>query len=293
MKNFRTAIKSKYNLPTTVEKTFSGIPTLSGITIFESGWENNTPGKSFGPYVREYYLLHFVLEGKGTYEIHGKKHTIKKNQVFLIPPDVKTTYTADGKDPWKYFWIGFNANQCDNLLEACGFDGTKYVVPFSDMLLINRAIKKLYTVKTNLVAYDYFIHGCLYELLGCMLHNAKKEYSSMDDNAHVVTAKNFIEGHFTEPITISDVAKHVGLDRSYFSRIFKESTKVSPQEYLMDTRLKQALILVSQTSLPLSQIALKCAFNDYSHFYKAFSKKYGQTPGSFRRAMQNQPPTNG
>ncbi len=287
MRNYRTT-KNEYPLPTTVEKNFSSVPTLSDVTIYESGWETNTPKKGFGPYVRDYYLLHFVLEGKGTYTIGDKTFTVHKNQVFLIPPKRSTTYVADEAEPWTYFWIGFNSVQCKALMEACGFSENNYVLPFADTNWVKRQIRKLYSLKAYPIAYDYSIHGCLYELLGDILYASQKNHLSIKNNAYVFNAKSFIETHFTENISVGDIAKHVGLNRSYFSRIFKTATDVTPQEYLMDTRLTHALLLLSQTKLPLGEISLKCAFNDYSHFYKAFAKKYGLSPGAYRTYAQRE-----
>ncbi|MBQ3047301.1 MAG: AraC family transcriptional regulator [Clostridia bacterium] len=288
MKTYHSIPKRKKQsiLPTVVEKNFPSIPNLSDMTIYESGWENNAPGKSFGPYVRDYYLLHFVLEGKGTYIIDGKELAVKSNQVFLIPPNVTTTYFAHSEDPWKYFWIGFNANQCKDLMESCGFYDGIYILPFTDMPIVKQQIKKLYSIKTDMIAYDYFAHGALYELLGCLLHNSQKDFLPLKNDIYVINAKNYIENHFDEKITITDIARHVGLDRSYFSRFFKLKTKVSPQTYLIDTRLKHALLLISQTNLSFSEISQKCAFNDYSHFYKSFQKKYVRTPKQMRDTMQ-------
>ena len=288
MKKTRSEIKSKKESPRLWEKTLSIIQNISDMTIFESGWETNTPGRVVGPCVRDYYLLHFIFNGKGYYVVDGQEHVVDKNSVFVISPNVNIKYYADSDDPWKYFWIGFNSTQCKDLMESCGFTEGIYVLPFADIGLVKRAMKKLDTLRSDPIAYDYFIHGCLYEILGCLLHTSQKPEEFFKTDTYVKKAKKYIENNFSKKITVNDMANHVGLERSYFSRVFKGKAKISPQQYLIEVRLNHSATLLTQTNLPLNQIALRCAFNDYSHFYKYFYKRYCQSPKVFRERYKRQ-----
>ena len=73
------------------------------------------PCHSFGPAVRPSYILHYVLSGKGIYQVGGRKYKIRKGQGFLIEPEAVTFYQADEQDPWTYLWVGFagtHAERC-------------------------------------------------------------------------------------------------------------------------------------------------------------------------------------
>ena len=72
------------------------------------GMEQCLPGHSFGPAIRPYTLIHFVMKGKGTLYKRGKEYPVHAGDAFLILPDEITTYTADMDDPWHYQWIGFD-----------------------------------------------------------------------------------------------------------------------------------------------------------------------------------------
>ena len=73
------------------------------------GFENCKSGHSYGPAVRSYWLLHYVVSGKGKFEREGKTLKISKGDIFVIPPFLETYYEADANDPWTYVWIGFLA----------------------------------------------------------------------------------------------------------------------------------------------------------------------------------------
>ena len=60
--------------------------------------------------LRNYYLIHYVVSGKGEILYHGKRYEVKCNQAFLAKPDDLLYYKADKYEPWHYIWIGFNGS---------------------------------------------------------------------------------------------------------------------------------------------------------------------------------------
>ena len=72
------------------------------------GSENCKPGKSFGPTVRNYTLIHYVVQGEGKLFKNGEVYSVHAGEAFLILPDEIVTYRADEKNPWHYQWVGFD-----------------------------------------------------------------------------------------------------------------------------------------------------------------------------------------
>ncbi len=64
-------------------------------------------GHTYGPAVRQEYLLHYVISGKGTFTADGKTTELGAHDAFLIMPEETTVYRADAKEPWSYVWAGF------------------------------------------------------------------------------------------------------------------------------------------------------------------------------------------
>lgn len=96
-------------------------------------------------------------------------------------------------------------------------------------------------------------------------------------------ALQYIEDHYCDPITIQDIADHLGINRSYLHRLFKSFTSVSIQSYLLDYRIKQACILLKNTDLSIRVIAHSVSFIDPLYFSRLFRQKMGVSPSEYRK----------
>ncbi|MGJ7547636.1 AraC family transcriptional regulator [Pseudomonas alloputida] len=101
----------------------------------------------------------------------------------------------------------------------------------------------------------------------------------------VKTAKRMMLDHLDTGISVTDLAEACGLSRSHFSRMFKESTQVSPQQWLREQRLRKSKELLEASTMMLAEIALECGFYDQPHFCRTFMRSVGMTP----QAWQQQP----
>jgi AraC family transcriptional regulator len=82
---------------------------------------------------------------------------------------------------------------------------------------------------------------------------------------------NFIEDHIAEPVTLSDMAKSVGLSRMYFAGQFKAGTGLRPHEYLLRRRIERAQHLLIETRCSVAEIALMVGLQSQSHFTSVFT----------------------
>ena len=92
---------------------------LKSITMYYAGRDKCEPGYYFGPAIRQHYLLHVVLEGKGIYRRNSHIYEMKKGDAFLIIPGDKCYYRADDEEPWEYAWIGFDGYEVPGILKDC------------------------------------------------------------------------------------------------------------------------------------------------------------------------------
>lgn len=96
-------------------------------------------------------------------------------------------------------------------------------------------------------------------------------------------AKIYIREHYMEPIKLSDVAKEVHLNPSYFSTLFKKEVGVNFNDFLIDCRLEAAKNLLRTTTLSISQITETIGYTDTKYFSKLFVKITGVKPSEYRR----------
>ena len=103
-------------------------------------------------------------------------------------------------------------------------------------------------------------------------------------------AKQLILDRLSETVEVADLARACALSRSHFSRAFKCSTGLSPQDWIRQQRLARAKQLIQTTDLTLTQISLECGFCDQAHFCHIFTRSVGITHFAWRcRTVRSSP----
>ena len=92
----------------------------------------------------------------------------------------------------------------------------------------------------------------------------------------------YMNENFASGIKVSDVAKHIAVDRTYFFRRFKEEIGMSPQDYLVSLRVEKAKEYLRSTAKPIATIGYLVGYPNYISFLKIFAKKTGMSPSEFR-----------
>jgi len=99
----------------------------------------------------------------------------------------------------------------------------------------------------------------------------------------VAKAVELIRRDFATPILIEDVARSCGQSLRQLQRRFQSAFGISPQEFLIRTRVLSAVRLLEETRLTVSEIALHCGFVDASSFTQHFRRRIGESPAAYRR----------
>ncbi len=95
-------------------------------------------------------------------------------------------------------------------------------------------------------------------------------------------ALSYIKEHFSENISLADVAQSIALSPTYLSASIKKHTGKSFSEWLGETRLENAQRLLRETTLPITEIAFRCGYQSYSYFISQFTKHAGISPRKYR-----------
>lgn len=225
---------------------------------------------TYGPAVRDYYLLHFVVSGEGVFYSHHKEHKLSRGNIFIIRPGETTTYQASSENPWFYRWVGFTSD----LDLSAAFSEDVIYAPECDYLF-----RMIVGVETVNVTKEYYICAKIFELLSLLSYN--KEPANQSDN-YVEMAKYYIETNYTcFDISISNIADSLNLDRSYFSTLFRRSTGKSPQEYLLNYRLNKAAEMLAIGALKSGEVGKACGYSNPFHFSKIFKQRFGVSPSRY------------
>ena len=262
------------------------IPSINPINLNYFGSEECTPGYSFGPFVRTSYVLHMISSGRGVLLKGGKSYPIGPGQAFLIYPGEKTVYRADEKDPWSYMWIGFHGFRAEEMVARIGFTPEEPVITCRNMDQICETMNRLLEFKELNYVNELHRMSALYHLIGLLTDNKEEPVDTRAVDAdvqYVRTAVNMLINSVGKQIRVADVAKTIGISRSYLTSIFKREMKVSPQKFLMDFRMEKAASLLRSTDSPIGVVAAEVGYSDPLTFSKVFRKQFGINPSEYRR----------
>jgi AraC family transcriptional regulator len=108
------------------------------------------------------------------------------------------------------------------------------------------------------------------------------------DRRRAVEAALWIDAHSHESIGLDDISRESGLSLFYFLRVFNRVFGVTPHQYLLRSRLRRAVRLLTEDTRAITSVALDVGFNDLSNFVRTFHRAAGISPERFRRANRGE-----
>lgn len=258
------------------------------LSVYQFGYEECAKGHSFGPANRDHFLLHFIKKGKGEFRTENGSYSLKGGQGFMISPDKISSYKADEEEPWVYFWIGFGGTDAEKYMRDIGISSENPVFSFDNWEPFERIFNNLMALDKNLLSHRLKMMGNLFMLIAEMAENVslldiKKKVIFNSKEEYVKNAVGYIEKNFSGKLSISEVVKYVGLNRSYFGVIFKEIMGISPIDYLVNYRIDRAKKYLSDDSMSIGDVARSVGYEDPLAFSKIFKRKVGISPEAFRK----------
>lgn len=240
----------------------------------------------------------FVMSGTGRYRVDGKTFSIQEGDLLIFNPGVRhqALYCPEAEVPATEFFVGFSDIQ---------FQG----IPANTMPLPNGAIllhttgelrRKLYRICTSMQEEKavsrqgryFMMKAYLMQFIllvireqcepvekskGCSFESVNKKYL-------VEQIINYFEDHYSEKISLDQIAENMYLSPFYISKIFKSETGETPIRHLIDIRLENAMALLEDGwQGSIQEVAARVGYDDAYHFSKLFKKRYGISPSQARK----------
>ena len=222
--------------------------------------------------VRDSFTIQYVYSGRGTVFKANNKYTLGPTQVFILRPGETFRLQADILDPWTYIWIGFRTGlDLPELHQADVLSGKDLESLFLSIANCNKMSNR--PLEPLLLSYTWKLLFSLQQMNG----PSDKFYKKSEE--YVERACLLISNHYATT-SVQQLAKELHLNRSYLSRIFKETTGISIQSYLTNTRLQAARSLLLQ-DYSVSQASTMVGYSDIASFSRAFKNYYKVSPKQY------------
>lgn len=255
----------------------------------------------------EEFELGVVSEGKALIAIDGDQQIVEAGNGFFINSGVLHGGWSANEESCRIHSVVFHAQLVGGASESIYYQ--KYIHP----LLSNLSLKGFFlsnntnwhkdiTSLTEKVwqecitekdSYEITVRNLLSNIIVLIKNNCanSKATLSKTDYNHSLRIKamlEYIDNHFSESITLKDIANSAAVSESECLRCFHKAIGTSPIKYLLSLRIKKSAEMISNTRLKISDIGLMCGFQDMSYFSKSFKIIYKITPSEYRK----QNPTN-
>ena len=252
-------------------------------------------GYKIEPHNHEFYELNIIFNGTGTHQIENNHFSVKRGDVFVIPPMVVHSY-YDTKDLEVYHILikkKFILNNQEEALKMPGFIQFMEIEcflrqHFANSMFLHLTQRQMLMLQQELYFIDdknfegeefkslksHAIWKILYWLSYLLSEQMqiKKTVTLSKYESGIILALEYIHQNFSERITIESLCKKVFLSRSTFLRNFSSVCGCTPGFYINNYRCKKAVDLIENSGLSKTEIAHRCGFYDLSHMEKTLKQ---------------------
>jgi len=241
-----------------------------------------------------------ILSGKGRYVVNGNVYDVESGDVIVCNKgDEHGSYVTYPDNPTTEIIIGFTNYSFEGMEWETIIlpDGSNCFKPDDDVrrelihlgyetALESASVKpgKSAMLKSYLIRILVIL---MREMVESSDENKGYDFDTYGKNYAVRRIKNYLNAHYSEHISLEQIAKNMYLSPVYISKIFKEETGEPPIGYLIGIRLKRAKeMLENDESKSIKGIADEVGYDDVYHFSKLFKKYYGESPQNYRKRMK-------
>ena len=246
------------------------------------GREDCSDLHSWGPGVRAFYIIHYVIRGAGFLEFGGKRFRIAAGESFLLYPYTELFYYPDPEDPWEYTWADFTGKEIGRLLSRTGFSFSWPVAPVigaEDILPLFDRLGRLDFLSRG----KGEANGLLLAILGVYgdIFPAPQVPARKEDD-RLSTALLLIQGNYHKAdFNVERLCTAMHVNRVTLYRLFSGKLGVSPNGYISHYRLEQGKKLL-EMGFSVKNTALSCGFSDPFYFSRAFKAYTGMAPAAYK-----------
>lgn len=255
----------------------------AGLSVYNTGYEQCTKSHSWGPALRDHYLIHLVESGRGTFVYNKTTYTLQAGDLFFVAPSQMASYQADPKEPWSYIWVGFNGTDARRLINMTGFSRQEPVIHTDTPEETGRLLRCIAECSGPTAADDAAMAGSLYLFLAHLMRINGRRTALNPHQSYVANALRFIQYNYASDIGVNDIARYVGISRSQLYRAFLQDFGISPHTYLQKYRINEACSLLRDPNLSVAEVAGSVGFNDPLYFSRVFKSIKNHTPSEYQR----------
>lgn len=241
------------------------------------------PAQYYSGQVRwEYWDLLYIHNGVVHIHIQDREITLNQGYALLIPPGIPFTVQNKGtmaSASVQYFMPYIDSSLARRLKPY----KEPLLTPALENLNIDSHINELMALYTGEKGVSRRQELLMELIIEKILLSRNK--IAVDKTIWEKMIEKYRDSTYQIP-SMEKLAEEAGYSPSRFRTLFRQHTGLSPARYFLNLRMEQSACLLKETTLPIKRIAYRCGYGEVSHFNRAFTKHYSQSPGRYRKRNQ-------
>lgn len=251
--------------------------------IYEQTAENAVTVRPLG---RKDYQLIIIAKGGAVFLHNGKEIILSGGEMILIPPFERNEYRYT--DYVDAMWIHFTGTAAEKIVRQYDIEPfCKYRISDTTHFFVyaEKIIKEFQLQK---VGFMNNCNGYLLNMLTLVKRRIDAQFFAENHRAvpDLTLAIDEMQTDFSKNTNISGYAEMFNISVSYFIHLFTQQFGVSPYQYLLNIRMSQAKYLLTETNMPINDIADNIGYDDPFYFSRIFKKHIGVSPSAYRKKFQ-------
>ena len=234
-------------------------------------------------YDAKYFILEYIVSGKGYLKINGKLHELQANDVYLLEPGSSHEYYADKDEPFKKYWINFRSDVFFNIFNEYDL---KHIYVFRDTD-ISEEMTKIFELEKVSLYNDQIYKEASKHLFAIFMKLAEKNEIKAKGSVVAQQILAELDKAIDSSISIDEICNTLFISRSKLIREFKKHYDITPHAYLMNRKISFSKMLLQNTNHSIKSIANHLGFADEHYFSNVFKNKTGMTPSEYRKSKSN------
>ena len=249
----------------------------------------------------DFIEIGIILDGEGEFSVDDKVFPVRKGDLLLFNPGMlHQSRRINEKEPATEFYAGFSN------IHFLNMEYNQILFPHRTFLLrpkektflhLTRLAESMMAESRSTQPGRYFMLKSYLTQMILLLYREQAEqqnsaasgfiFESTGKKYVVEKIVDYLEDHYTEKISLDQIAQNMYLSPFYISRIFKSEVGDTPINYLINLRMEKARqLLQEKPNCSVQEIALQVGYDDAYHFSKLFKKHFGQSPSQYRKAQE-------
>lgn len=233
----------------------------------------------YGPVERESFLVECCTGGFGSIIINGNEFRFREGDCYVILPGDMVAHKTTAESYRSEVYCSIGGVEMMRAVKRAGITSLSPFAVREAYSPICAAIRRMILIdKDRSISADYKRLSEIYNIMAALVIG-----KNTTEAANIILAAiGIMDTSYNTDLTVDDIAKRVGLERSYFSVLFRIETGMTPHAYLNSIRIKRACTLMRETSLSVAEIAQQVGL-ELTSFSRMFKREMGTSPSKYRQ----------